>query len=97
MARLRVHIRLDLLRAHLSAEDRQPKSEADVLTWLGEAGFGRADGPWWLVDELDLGQLRSAEVIAVEDALTIRAAPPAATAATAAAALPNDEDTVEAA
>jgi hypothetical protein len=77
MARLRVHIRLDRLRAHLAAEDKEPKTELDVLTWLADARFIRGDGPWWLVDEPDLGQLRPSEVAGVEDAITIGVTAPA--------------------
>lgn len=77
MARLRVHIRLDRLSAHLSAEDHEPKSEADVIGWLRDARFVRGDGPWWLVDEPDLGQLRPDEVAAVEDAVTLHTTAPA--------------------
>jgi hypothetical protein len=79
MARLRVHVRIDLLRTHLSAEDREPKTEPDVLAWLIAAGFARADGPWWIVEERHLGHLQPSEVAAVEDAVTVHATDPATT------------------
>lgn len=56
-----VRIKLDVLRANLSAADGAAYSRADVRQWLLDAGFKPA-GEWWRVSESGL-LLDSSEVI----------------------------------
>jgi hypothetical protein len=55
-----VKIRLDVLRANLSAADRAQYTRAHTRQWLLDAGFAPA-GPLWRVNEADL-RLEPAEV-----------------------------------
>ena len=55
-----VKIKLDVLRANLSAADEMQYTRADARQWLLEAGFAPA-GPWWRADESDL-RLEPSEV-----------------------------------
>ena len=64
MAKVRVKIDIQLLQTHLSAEDKRPTSEAEVLQFLRDSGF-TPTGDAWTVDEKDLGQLDPAEVVEV--------------------------------
>ena len=48
-----VRIKLDVLRANLSAADGQAYSRADIRQWLLDAGFEPA-GEWWRVRESGL-------------------------------------------
>ena len=48
-----VKIRLDVLRANLSAADATKYTRAQARQWLLDAGFSPA-GPWWRVNEADL-------------------------------------------
>ena len=56
-----VRIKLDTLRANLSAADGEVYSRADVRRWLLDAGFAPAGG-WWRVNESAL-LLDPAEVV----------------------------------
>lgn len=56
-----VRIKLDVLRANLSAADGQAYSRDDIRQWLLDAGF-EPTGEWWRVRESGL-LLDSAEVI----------------------------------
>ena len=55
-----VKIKLDVLRANLSAADGTSYTRADARQWLLETGFAPA-GPAWRVNEADLW-LEPAEV-----------------------------------
>jgi hypothetical protein len=48
-----VRIKLDTLRANLSAADGEAYTRADVRQWLLDAGFQSA-GEWWRVNESGL-------------------------------------------
>ena len=48
-----VKIRLDVLRANLSAADATQYTRAQARQWLLDAGFAPA-GPWWRVNESNL-------------------------------------------
>ena len=48
-----VRIKLDVLRANLSAADGEAYTRADVRQWLLDAGFAPA-GDWWRVGESGL-------------------------------------------
>jgi hypothetical protein len=48
-----VRIKLDTLRANLSAADGEAYTRADVRQWLLDAGFQPA-GEWWRVNESGL-------------------------------------------
>jgi hypothetical protein len=58
-----VRIKLDVLRANLSAADREVYTRADVRQWLLDAGF-EPSGDWWRVNEsgllLDPGEVSEA-------------------------------------
>jgi hypothetical protein len=55
-----VKVRMERLRANLSAADGADYSRADVRGWLKDAGFV-PQGAWWRVDESNL-LLEPAEV-----------------------------------
>ena len=48
-----VRVKLDVLRANLSAADGEAYTRADVRRWLLDAGFEPAGG-WWRVNESGL-------------------------------------------
>jgi hypothetical protein len=48
-----VRIKLEVLRANLSAADGEAYTRADVRQWLLDAGFEPA-GEWWRVSESGL-------------------------------------------
>jgi hypothetical protein len=56
-----VRIKLDVLRANLSAADGEVYTRADIRQWLLDAGFEPA-GEWWRVAESGL-LLDPAEVV----------------------------------
>jgi hypothetical protein len=57
-----VKVKLEVLRANLSAADAAPYTRRDARQWLLDSGFASA-GPWWRVNEADLW-LEPAEVTA---------------------------------
>lgn len=67
-----VRIRIEQLRANLSAADRADYSRAEVRGWLKDAGF-EPQGNWWRVDESNL-LLEPAEVIEIVPAAEAGAA-----------------------
>jgi hypothetical protein len=64
---LRVRVNVMVLQENLSSAAGRRVCEAEVISWLGEAGFRRSDGGTWLVREVDLGQLDASEVGIVAD------------------------------
>lgn len=64
---LRVRVNVPVLLGNLSTATGCALCEADVMSWLSEAGFSRSDGGTWLVREVDLGQLDTSEVGIVAD------------------------------
>ena len=56
-----VRVKLDVLRANLSAADGEAYTRADIRQWLLDAGFQPA-GEWWRVNESGL-LLDPAEVV----------------------------------
>jgi hypothetical protein len=56
-----VRIKLDVLRANLSAADGEAYTRADIRQWLLDAGFEPA-GEWWRVNESGL-RLEASEVV----------------------------------
>jgi len=63
---IRVGLKREVLRTHLSQADRSPLSHSQVEQWLRDAGFRHYGGDEWLVLEADLGQLDPSEVASVE-------------------------------
>ena len=62
--RFRVKIDWERLRGHLSREDGEEKSDAQIRQFLHDAGFRReGGGDTWTVSEADLGHLRPEEVL----------------------------------
>ena len=55
-----IKIKLDVLRANLSAADGTQYTRADARQWLLDGGFAPA-GAWWRADESDL-RLEPSEV-----------------------------------
>lgn len=69
--RFRVRIDWDRLREHLSREDAEQKTDAQVRRFLHDAGFrpegaGEGGGDTWTVSEPDLSHLRPDEVTSAE-------------------------------
>ena len=57
-----VKVKLEVLRANLSAADATAYTRRDARQWLLDSGFAPV-GPWWRVNEADLW-LEPAEVTA---------------------------------
>ena len=62
-----VKVKLDVLRANLSAADRVEYTRAQARRWLLEVGFAPA-GAWWRVNESDLWLEPSEVATAVPEA-----------------------------
>ena len=64
---IRIGLKREILRDHLSREYRCAVTDSQLDTWLHDSGFKHWAGDEWLVQERDLGQLDPSEVATVEE------------------------------